>query len=190
MLNKQWSLPFFRGLFLASDVISPPLICPAHSMCAARMQVSGEGKACNGEVGLRADEVLLSEVFKPFLTGSLMPCPVGSFQNCLIRLMPRGREALVTDFGLAREVVELPVKDVERKLSLVGSAFWMAPEMLRGEPYDRKVWHCFPAPCSSLELPNNHGTCLLCLLVTCPTSRKALPSFHGKHCPATRTFAQ
>ncbi|TRY94038.1 hypothetical protein DNTS_011952 [Danionella cerebrum] len=48
-----------------------------------------------------------------------------------------GREALVTDFGLAREVVELPVKD--RKLSLVGSAFWMAPEMLRGEPYDRKV---------------------------------------------------
>ena len=52
---------------------------------------------------------------------------------------PRGREALVTDFGLAREVVELPVKDPDRKLSLVGSAFWMAPEMLRGEPYDRKV---------------------------------------------------
>lgn len=45
----------------------------------------------------------------------------------------------MTDFGLAREVVELPVKDAERKLSLVGSAFWMAPEMLRGEPYDRKV---------------------------------------------------
>ncbi|XP_071622462.1 dual specificity testis-specific protein kinase 2-like [Heliangelus exortis] len=60
-------------------------------------------------------------------------------KNCLIRVTPRGREALVTDFGLAREVVELPVKDVERKLSLVGSAFWMAPEMLRGEPYDRKV---------------------------------------------------
>lgn len=45
----------------------------------------------------------------------------------------------MTDFGLAREVVELPVKDPGRKLSLVGSAFWMAPEMLRGEPYDRKV---------------------------------------------------
>ena len=45
----------------------------------------------------------------------------------------------MTDFGLAREVVELPVKDPDRKLSLVGSAFWMAPEMLRGEPYDRKV---------------------------------------------------
>ncbi|XP_048469312.1 dual specificity testis-specific protein kinase 2-like [Rhincodon typus] len=60
-------------------------------------------------------------------------------QNCLIRITARGREALVTDFGLAREVVELPTKDLERKLSLVGSAFWMAPEMLRGEPYDRKV---------------------------------------------------
>ncbi|OPJ86334.1 dual specificity testis-specific protein kinase 1 [Patagioenas fasciata monilis] len=60
-------------------------------------------------------------------------------KNCLIRLTPRSREALVADFGLAREVTELPVKDVERKLSLVGSAFWMAPEMLRGEPYDRKV---------------------------------------------------
>ncbi|GCB73917.1 hypothetical protein scyTo_0002999 [Scyliorhinus torazame] len=60
-------------------------------------------------------------------------------KNCLIRITSRGREALVTDFGLAREVVELPTKDLERKLSLVGSAFWMAPEMLRGEPYDRKV---------------------------------------------------
>ncbi|XP_055515705.1 dual specificity testis-specific protein kinase 1-like [Leucoraja erinacea] len=38
-----------------------------------------------------------------------------------------------------REVVELPTKGFDRKLSLVGSAFWMAPEMLRGEPYDRKV---------------------------------------------------
>ncbi|KAJ8263372.1 hypothetical protein COCON_G00158290 [Conger conger] len=60
-------------------------------------------------------------------------------KNCLIRVTARGREALVTDFGLAREVVELPAKDPDRKLSLVGSAFWMAPEMLRGEPYDRKV---------------------------------------------------
>ncbi|XP_038623899.1 dual specificity testis-specific protein kinase 1-like isoform X1 [Tachyglossus aculeatus] len=60
-------------------------------------------------------------------------------KNCLIRLTARGREAVVTDFGLAREVAELPARDPERKLSLVGSAFWMAPEMLRGEPYDCKV---------------------------------------------------
>uniref|UniRef100_A0A8C8JM41 Zgc:113162 n=1 Tax=Oncorhynchus tshawytscha TaxID=74940 RepID=A0A8C8JM41_ONCTS len=60
-------------------------------------------------------------------------------KNCLIRETSRGREAVVTDFGLAREVmVELPANDPERKMSLVGSAFWMAPEMLRGEPYDRK----------------------------------------------------
>ncbi|XP_062410254.1 dual specificity testis-specific protein kinase 2 isoform X2 [Sardina pilchardus] len=60
-------------------------------------------------------------------------------KNCLIRVTQRGREAVVTDFGLAREVGELPANDPERKMSLVGSAFWMAPEMLRGEPYDRKV---------------------------------------------------
>ncbi|XP_077161795.1 dual specificity testis-specific protein kinase 2-like isoform X1 [Paroedura picta] len=60
-------------------------------------------------------------------------------KNCLIRMTQRGREALVADFGLAKEVVELSAKGPERKLSLVGSAFWMAPEMLRGEPYDRKV---------------------------------------------------
>ncbi|XP_060790861.1 dual specificity testis-specific protein kinase 2 [Neoarius graeffei] len=60
-------------------------------------------------------------------------------KNCLIRVTAHSREAVVTDFGLAREVVELPVNGPDRKLSLVGSAFWMAPEMLRGEPYDRKV---------------------------------------------------
>ncbi|XP_072287645.1 dual specificity testis-specific protein kinase 1-like [Pyxicephalus adspersus] len=60
-------------------------------------------------------------------------------KNCLIRDASRRREAVVTDFGLAREVVDLPTKNVERKLSLVGSAFWMAPEMLCGEPYDHKV---------------------------------------------------
>uniref|UniRef100_A0A4W4GN57 Zgc:113162 n=1 Tax=Electrophorus electricus TaxID=8005 RepID=A0A4W4GN57_ELEEL len=60
-------------------------------------------------------------------------------KNCLIRVTTRGREAVVTDFGLAREVVELPANNPERKMSLVGSAFWMAPEMLRGEPYNHKV---------------------------------------------------
>lgn len=64
----------------------------------------------------------------------------------------------MTDFGLAREVVELPAKDPGRKLSLVGSAFWMAPEMLRGEPYDRKVvgyrytGHCAVQSLSSQKL--------------------------------------
>lgn len=52
----------------------------------------------------------------------------------------------MTDFGLAKEVAELSAKGPERKLSLVGSAFWMAPEMLRGEPYDQKVPACLPSP--------------------------------------------
>ena len=66
----------------------------------------------------------------------------------------RGREALVTDFGLAREVVEPPVKDPGRKLSLVGSAFWMAPEMLRGEPYDRKVTRQIPVYSTYTTVPS------------------------------------
>ena len=79
-----------------------------------------------------------------------------SVQNCLIRVSPRGREALVADFGLAREVADLPVNDPHRKLSLVGSAFWMAPEMLRGEPYDRKVkTPLLKLP--SLPQKNNHS---------------------------------
>ncbi|KAM3874366.1 dual specificity testis-specific protein kinase 2 [Diretmus argenteus] len=57
-------------------------------------------------------------------------------RNCLVRVTSWGREAVVTDFGLSKEVaVELS----DRKMSLVGSAYWMAPEMLRGEAYNRKV---------------------------------------------------
>lgn len=82
-------------------------------------------------------------------------------QNCLIRLTSRGREALVTDFGLAREVMDLPVKDQGRKLSLVGSAFWMAPEMLRGEPYDRKVAHTLLPVLYTLHSPVSNGCCFL-----------------------------
>lgn len=125
-----------------------------------------------------------------------MLCPVDSFQNCLVRVTPQGHEALVTDFGLAREVVELPVKDVERKLSLVGSAFWMAPEMLRGEPYDRKVclaplpaeradvssaccWHLPKAE----ALPSFWGETLVCYLdhcsaLQCGSSFCGLVKFH------------
>ncbi|XP_054249475.1 dual specificity testis-specific protein kinase 1-like [Indicator indicator] len=51
-------------------------------------------------------------------------------KNCLIRVMPRGHEALVTDFGLAREVVELPVKDGERKLMRCSCASPVSPPAL------------------------------------------------------------
>lgn len=73
-----------------------------------------------------------------------MKGPPSVSQNCLIRVTQRGREAVVTDFGLAKEVAELSANGPDRKLSLVGSAFWMAPEMLRGEPYDQKVPACLP----------------------------------------------
>lgn len=88
--------------------------------------------------------------------------------NCLIRHLENGNlEAVVTDFGLARILMmdntplspvirkrypvltlddpsndgQNPTKKPElpRKMSLVGSAFWMAPEMLRGEEYTRQV---------------------------------------------------
>lgn len=84
----------------------------------------------------------------------------------------------MTDFGLAREVVEvveLPVKDPGRKLSLVGSAFWMAPEMLRGEPYDRKVTDkkvLFVLHTLLLQL----GTYLCCIDIICCKLWK-----HGSH---------
>lgn len=80
----------------------------------------------------------------------------------------------MTDFGLAREVVDLPAKNGEkngeRKLSLVGSAFWMAPEMLRGEPYDRKV--CLNDTLSNLGCQKEIWKRIInevCVFVCCPT---------------------
>ncbi|XP_002739512.1 dual specificity testis-specific protein kinase 2-like [Saccoglossus kowalevskii] len=61
--------------------------------------------------------------------------------NCLLRLSER-RECVVADFGLSRRVVSTGSdveKDTPRKMSLVGSPYWMAPEMLRGENYNKKV---------------------------------------------------
>ena len=78
-------------------------------------------------------------------------------------------EAVLTDFGLARVLGCMPdpppntprtpglddrdesdggsglsrmpsaCMDVPRKMSVVGTAFWMAPEMIRGEEYTRQV---------------------------------------------------
>ncbi|XP_071481002.1 uncharacterized protein [Diadema antillarum] len=55
--------------------------------------------------------------------------------NCLIRQKPNNvLQAVLTDFGLARVLGVIP-----RKMSVVGAAYWMAPEMLRGEEYTRQV---------------------------------------------------
>ncbi|XP_031726516.1 dual specificity testis-specific protein kinase 2 [Anarrhichthys ocellatus] len=58
-------------------------------------------------------------------------------KNCLIKCEDNGYTAVVGDFGLAEKIPTNPA-EVE-KLSVVGSPFWMAPEVLRNEPYDEKT---------------------------------------------------
>lgn len=93
--------------------------------------------------------------------------PFCHFQNCLVRrLEDGGYQVVVADFGLARilslqdaqlsplmpkrypvsSLVDKPEADdvsddtdFPRRMSVVGTAYWMAPEMLRGEEYTRKV---------------------------------------------------
>ncbi|XP_042353010.1 dual specificity testis-specific protein kinase 2-like [Plectropomus leopardus] len=58
-------------------------------------------------------------------------------KNCLIKSDDNGYTAVVGDFGLAEKI---PTNLAEaEKLSVVGSPFWMAPEVLRDEPYDEKA---------------------------------------------------
>ncbi|KAK2822786.1 hypothetical protein Q5P01_022851 [Channa striata] len=57
-------------------------------------------------------------------------------KNCLIKC-DNGYTAVVGDFGLAEKI---PSNLAEgEKLSVVGSPFWMAPEVLRDEPYNEKA---------------------------------------------------
>ena len=48
--------------------------------------------------------------------------------------MPGCAKAVICDLGLATKIPE-----VKRKLSVVGSPWWMAPECIHGELYDEKV---------------------------------------------------
>ncbi|XP_067385267.1 dual specificity testis-specific protein kinase 2 isoform X2 [Channa argus] len=58
-------------------------------------------------------------------------------KNCLIKCGDNGYTAVVGDFGLAEKI---PSNLAEgEKLSVVGSPFWMAPEVLRDEPYNEKA---------------------------------------------------
>ncbi|XP_068604517.1 dual specificity testis-specific protein kinase 2 [Brachionichthys hirsutus] len=58
-------------------------------------------------------------------------------KNCLIKCDDNGYSAVVGDFGLAEKI---PTNLAEQeKLSVVGSPFWMAPEVLRGELYNEKT---------------------------------------------------
>ncbi|XP_037538330.1 dual specificity testis-specific protein kinase 2 [Nematolebias whitei] len=58
-------------------------------------------------------------------------------KNCLIKCDDNSYTAVVGDFGLAEKI---PANLAEgEKLSVVGSPFWMAPEVLRDESYNEKA---------------------------------------------------
>uniref|UniRef100_A0A3B3ZX90 dual-specificity kinase n=1 Tax=Periophthalmus magnuspinnatus TaxID=409849 RepID=A0A3B3ZX90_9GOBI len=58
-------------------------------------------------------------------------------KNCLIKCEESGFSAVVGDFGLAEKI---PTNTAEaEKLTVVGSPYWMAPEVLRGERYNEKA---------------------------------------------------
>uniref|UniRef100_A0A8D0GB30 dual-specificity kinase n=1 Tax=Sphenodon punctatus TaxID=8508 RepID=A0A8D0GB30_SPHPU len=55
-------------------------------------------------------------------------------KNCLIKHDENDYSAVVGDFGLAEKI-----PDYNEKLPVVGSPYWMAPEVLRDEPYNEKA---------------------------------------------------
>ncbi|XP_004639248.1 dual specificity testis-specific protein kinase 2 [Octodon degus] len=58
-------------------------------------------------------------------------------KNCLIKKDENGYSAVVADFGLAEKIPDVSMGS--EKLAVVGSPFWMAPEVLRDEPYNEKA---------------------------------------------------
>uniref|UniRef100_A0A8C0SZE6 Testis associated actin remodelling kinase 2 n=2 Tax=Canis lupus TaxID=9612 RepID=A0A8C0SZE6_CANLF len=58
-------------------------------------------------------------------------------KNCLIKRDENGYSAVVADFGLAEKIPDVSMGN--EKLAVVGSPFWMAPEVLRDEPYNEKM---------------------------------------------------
>uniref|UniRef100_I3MFY3 dual-specificity kinase n=1 Tax=Ictidomys tridecemlineatus TaxID=43179 RepID=I3MFY3_ICTTR len=58
-------------------------------------------------------------------------------KNCLIKRDENGYSAVVADFGLAEKIPDASMGN--EKLAVVGSPFWMAPEVLRDEPYNEKA---------------------------------------------------
>ncbi|XP_062849428.1 dual specificity testis-specific protein kinase 2 isoform X2 [Trichomycterus rosablanca] len=60
-------------------------------------------------------------------------------KNCLIQWENGICTAVVCDFGLAEKIPDYSDGTQKQPLSIVGSPYWMAPEVLRGEQYDEKV---------------------------------------------------
>ncbi|XP_068109288.1 dual specificity testis-specific protein kinase 1-like [Hyperolius riggenbachi] len=57
-------------------------------------------------------------------------------KNCLVRYDDSSYTAVVADFGLAEKI---PDRSQTEPLSVVGSPYWMAPEVLRGDFYNEKA---------------------------------------------------
>ncbi|KAJ8000819.1 hypothetical protein DPEC_G00184350 [Dallia pectoralis] len=60
-------------------------------------------------------------------------------KNCLVRCENGLFTAVVGDFGLAEKIPDYSDGREKQPLAVVGSPYWMAPEVLRGEIYDEKV---------------------------------------------------
>ncbi|KFP83812.1 Dual specificity testis-specific protein kinase 1, partial [Apaloderma vittatum] len=60
-------------------------------------------------------------------------------KNCLVRCEDNGYTAVVGDFGLAEKIPMYSEDSEKEPLAVVGSPYWMAPEVLRGEIYDEKA---------------------------------------------------
>ncbi|XP_072462988.1 dual specificity testis-specific protein kinase 1 [Notamacropus eugenii] len=60
-------------------------------------------------------------------------------KNCLVRREEDGLTAVVGDFGLAEKIPVYREGARKEPLAVVGSPYWMAPEVLRGELYDEKA---------------------------------------------------
>ncbi|CAL8325695.1 unnamed protein product [Lota lota] len=60
-------------------------------------------------------------------------------KNCLVCWENGACAAVVGDFGLAEKIPEYSESGEQEHLSVVGSPYWMAPEVLRWEAYNEKV---------------------------------------------------
>ncbi|KAK7929768.1 hypothetical protein WMY93_006163 [Mugilogobius chulae] len=60
-------------------------------------------------------------------------------KNCLVRCDSGLFTAVVGDFGLAEKIPDYSDGVNKQPLAIVGSPYWMAPEVLRGELYNEKV---------------------------------------------------
>ncbi|XP_032062924.1 dual specificity testis-specific protein kinase 1-like isoform X3 [Aythya fuligula] len=60
-------------------------------------------------------------------------------ENCLVRCEANGYTAVVGDFGLAEKIPTYSEGSEKEPLAVVGSPYWMAPEVLRGEIYNEKA---------------------------------------------------